>query len=181
MVPGISGAGRTRRRPGKPRPAPVSRPGAWLRLSESDPKTEASNPVAGCSDKTLSRFCPVQKSKNFVSRARNTPLRSVFLSAWEARVSWACSARPPAAACPCPVFGWSGVTGSGTVETAARISSSLPGVTLTSLRRSRVYPGSCGSGMPGSRCPPCKNRIPLFAQGGHKNAENCNLARTRRR
>jgi hypothetical protein len=45
-------------------------------------------------DKTLSRFCPAWKSKNFVSRARNTPLRSVFLSAWEAKVSWSCSARP---------------------------------------------------------------------------------------
>src|ERR1035437_9565615 len=45
-------------------------------------------------DKTLSRFCPAWKSKNFVSRDRNTPLRSVFLSAWEAKVSWSCSARP---------------------------------------------------------------------------------------
>ena len=45
-------------------------------------------------DKTLSRFCPAWKSKNFVSRARNTPLRSVFLSAWEAKVSWSCSAQP---------------------------------------------------------------------------------------
>src|ERR1019366_6430639 len=45
-------------------------------------------------DKTLSRFCPAWKSKNFVSRARNTPLRSVFLSAWEAKVSWSCPARP---------------------------------------------------------------------------------------
>src|ERR1035437_4598662 len=45
-------------------------------------------------DKTLSRFCPAWKSKNFVSRARNPPLRSVFLSAWEAKVSWSCPARP---------------------------------------------------------------------------------------
>src|ERR1035437_3320001 len=45
-------------------------------------------------DKTLSHFCPAWKSKNFVSRARNTPLRSVFLSAWEAKVSWSCPARP---------------------------------------------------------------------------------------
>src|ERR1019366_6879961 len=45
-------------------------------------------------DKTLSRFCPAWKSKNFVSRARNTPLCSVFLSAWEAKVSWSCPARP---------------------------------------------------------------------------------------
>src|ERR1017187_8006885 len=45
-------------------------------------------------DKTLYRFCPAWESKNFVSRARNTPLRSGFLSAWEARVSWSCSARP---------------------------------------------------------------------------------------
>jgi len=45
-------------------------------------------------DKTLSRFCPAWKSKNFVSRARNTPLRSVFLAAWKAKVSWSCSARP---------------------------------------------------------------------------------------
>ena len=59
-------------------------PGAWLKSSESDPKTEAVEaPVAGDRDKTLSRFCQVQKSKNFVSRARNTPLRSVFLSAWD--------------------------------------------------------------------------------------------------
>jgi hypothetical protein len=45
-------------------------------------------------DKTLSRFCPAWKSKNFVSRARNTPLRSLFLSAWEAKGSWSCTARP---------------------------------------------------------------------------------------
>src|ERR1039458_2795588 len=51
-------------------------------------------------DKTLSRFCPAWKSKNFVSRARNTPLRSVFLSAWEAKVSWSCLARPAASAFP---------------------------------------------------------------------------------
>src|ERR1035437_5635130 len=53
-------------------------------------------------DKTLSRFCPAWKSKNFVSKARNTPLRSMFLSAWEAKVSWSCPARrwprlPPSA------------------------------------------------------------------------------------
>ena len=53
--------------------------------------------MAGDHDKTVSCSCPAPKSKNFVSRARNTPLRSVFLSAWEAKVSWAC--RPPA-----PVF-----------------------------------------------------------------------------
>src|ERR1035438_5326666 len=46
-------------------------------------------------------------------------------------------------------------------------------VVLTSLRRSRTCPGSCGSGMPVSRCPPCKNRIPLSAQDGHNSAENC--------
>ena len=45
-------------------------------------------------DKTLSRFCPAWKSKNCVSRARNTPLRSLFLSAWEAKGSWSCTARP---------------------------------------------------------------------------------------
>src|ERR1019366_8055130 len=79
-------------------PAPVSRADAWLKSSESDPKTEAVEawwPVDH--DKTASCSCLVQKSKNFVSRARNTPLRSVFLSAWEAKVSWA--RRPPA-----PVF-----------------------------------------------------------------------------
>jgi hypothetical protein len=32
-------------------------------------------------DRTLSRPCPAQKRKNFVSRARTTPLRSVVLSA----------------------------------------------------------------------------------------------------
>jgi hypothetical protein len=60
-----------RRRSGKPRPAPVSRPGSWLKSSESDPLTEAVKagwPVER--DKTLSRFCPVQKSKNFVSRGQ---------------------------------------------------------------------------------------------------------------
>ena len=49
-------------------------------------------------------------------------------------------------------------------------------VALTSLRRSRMCPGSCGSGMPSSRCPPYKAKIPLLAQGGHNNAENCNLS-----
>ena len=43
---------------------------------------------------TLSCSCPAEKSKNFVFSARNTPLRSVFLSAWEAKVNWSCSARP---------------------------------------------------------------------------------------
>ena len=65
------------------RPAPVSRPGSRLKSSKSDPKTEAVKawwPVER--DKTLSRSCLVQKSKNFVSKARNTLLRSVFLSAW---------------------------------------------------------------------------------------------------
>jgi len=60
-----------RMRSGKPRPAPVSRPGSRLKSSESDPKTEAVEAsVAGDPDKTLSRFCPVQKSKNFVSRGQ---------------------------------------------------------------------------------------------------------------
>jgi hypothetical protein len=53
-------------------------------------------------DKTLSRFCPAWKSKNFVSRARNTPLRSVFLSAWVAKISWSCSARPASLGFPEP-------------------------------------------------------------------------------
>ena len=44
---------------------------------------------ASHADKTLSRSCLVQKRKNFVSRARTTPLRSVVLLAWEAKVSWA--------------------------------------------------------------------------------------------
>jgi hypothetical protein len=39
----------TRRRSGKPRPAPVSRPGAWQKSSGSDPKTEAVR--AGCGDR----------------------------------------------------------------------------------------------------------------------------------
>ena len=87
----------------------MSRPGAWLKSSESDPKTEAVEaPVAGDRDGTLSCSCPAQKSKNFVSRERNTPLRSVFLSAWEcsarqrqsSRRSWStpelpCGTQPP--------------------------------------------------------------------------------------
>jgi hypothetical protein len=101
LFPGMSGAGRTRRRSGKPRPAPVSRPGAWLKSSESDPKTEAVEaPVAGDRDGTLSCSCPAQKSKNFVSRERNTPLRSVFLSAWE------CSAPPAPVLAPLAVNGF---------------------------------------------------------------------------
>lgn len=40
-------------------------------------------PVEGSNDRTLSRSCPVQKRKNFVSRVRTTPLRSVVLSAQE--------------------------------------------------------------------------------------------------
>src|ERR1035437_10107775 len=65
--------------------------------------------------------------------------------------------------------------GSGTVELAAQISSHWH-FALTSLRHSRLCPGSCGSGMPSSRCPPYKAKIPLLAQGGHNNAENCNLS-----
>src|ERR1039458_3270683 len=68
----MSGAPEARKRSGKPRPAPVSRPGSRLKSSESDPKTEAVEaPVAGDRDKTLSRFCPVQKSKTFVSRGQD--------------------------------------------------------------------------------------------------------------
>ena len=37
---------------------------------------------AGNRDRTLSRSCPAQKSKNFVSRARTTSLRSVVLPTW---------------------------------------------------------------------------------------------------
>ena len=83
----------------------MSRADAWLKSSESDSKTEAVEawwPVDH--DKTASCSCLVQKSKNFVSRARNTPLRSVFLSAWEAKVSWACSG--PSGSLPVPLFGW---------------------------------------------------------------------------
>jgi hypothetical protein len=78
VFPGMSGAGRTPERSGKPRPAPVSKPGAWLKSSESDPKTEAVEaPVAGDLDKTLSCSCPAQKRKNFVSRGQehSTALR----------------------------------------------------------------------------------------------------------
>jgi hypothetical protein len=47
----------------------VSRPGAWLKSSESDPTTEAVE--AWCPvdhDKTTSCSYPAEKSKNFVSR-----------------------------------------------------------------------------------------------------------------
>ena len=47
----------------------------WLPLGHGLPDG------AGDRDGTLSCSCPAPKSKNFVSRARNTPLRSVFLSA----------------------------------------------------------------------------------------------------
>src|ERR1017187_4187134 len=40
-------------------------------------------------DRTLSRPCPAQKRKNFVSRARTTSLRSVVLSAWGPKDRWA--------------------------------------------------------------------------------------------
>ena len=79
----------------------MSRPGGWLESRKSDPTTEAIESPVGrwtATGHCLVSF-PAQKSKNFVSRARNTPLRSVFLSAWEAKVSWSCPARP-AAACP---------------------------------------------------------------------------------
>ena len=47
---------------------------------------------ASHADRTLSRSCPTSKSKNFVSRARATPLRSV--SRLGAEISWASSAPP---------------------------------------------------------------------------------------
>src|ERR1039458_3891637 len=77
------------------RPAPVSRPGSRLKSSESDPKTEAVEawwPVDH--DKTASCSCPVQKSKNFVSRAQGT-LRCAPCSfaPGVSKVSSACSAR----------------------------------------------------------------------------------------
>ena len=40
VFPGMLGAGRPPERSGKPRPAPVSKPGAWLKSSASDAKTE---------------------------------------------------------------------------------------------------------------------------------------------
>ena len=70
-----------RKRSRKPRPAPVSRPGAWLESSESDPRTEAVK--AGWPmerDKTLSRSCLVQKSKNFVPRVSNTLFEAEWLT-----------------------------------------------------------------------------------------------------
>ena len=57
----MSGAGRTRRRPGSlPRPC---RGRAW-----SDPKAEAARARSPVRGRTLSRSCPAPKSKNFVSR-----------------------------------------------------------------------------------------------------------------
>ena len=45
--------------------------------------------AAGYRDGTLSCSCPTQKRKNFVSRARTTPLRSVVLPARVGKHSWA--------------------------------------------------------------------------------------------
>jgi hypothetical protein len=51
--------------------------------------------------------CLTQKSKNFVSRERTTPLRSVVLSAWGGNTS---SAVLPASASSVPLT-WSGLVG----------------------------------------------------------------------
>src|ERR1017187_3689810 len=68
-----------------PRPLPRS----WVDVSVLD------------RDRTLSRSCPTQKSKNFVSRARTTSLRFVVLS----RLVWPVSVPPALAPVPeCPVI-----------------------------------------------------------------------------
>jgi hypothetical protein len=52
-------------------------------VDRAKPKTPAvESEVSVDRDKTLSYSCLVSKSKNFVSRARTTPLRSVVLPAW---------------------------------------------------------------------------------------------------
>lgn len=54
---------------------------AGLRDPEEAEGTGCGERGAGDRDRTLSCACPTQKSKNFVSKARTTPLRSVVLSA----------------------------------------------------------------------------------------------------
>jgi hypothetical protein len=63
---------------------------------------------AGDRDKTLSCSCLVSKRKNFVSRARTTPLRSVVLPAWGWKSSSACCARQhrPRALAGCSPGSW---------------------------------------------------------------------------
>src|SRR5450759_4022458 len=63
---------------------------------------------AGDRDKTLSCSCLVSKRKNFVSRARTTPLCSVVLPAWGWKSSSACCARQhrPRALAGCSPGSW---------------------------------------------------------------------------
>jgi hypothetical protein len=51
---------------------------------------------AGGCDRTLSCSCPAAKSKNFVSRARTTALRSVVLPAWDLEELAGPASTPPA-------------------------------------------------------------------------------------
>jgi len=189
-LPGISGAGRTPERSGKPRLAGRAEQDQLTFAFQAARNTERSGVFLALETKFL-LFQAGQKRDSVLSRSTGHPAFN-WLRLWVRPVRPWPRARPrhrrgrrlPRSSCLGERHTASG-GGSGTVELAARISSPLPCVALTSLRRSRMCPGSCGSGMPGSRCPPCKNRVPLFAQGGHNNAENCNLLaeapRTRRR
>src|ERR1039458_340913 len=62
-------------------------------------------PGQGDHDRTLSRSCPTQKSKNFVSRARATPLRCVALSRLGLKSTWASSVPLTPAPSWCPWCG----------------------------------------------------------------------------
>jgi hypothetical protein len=83
-----------RRRSGKPRPAPVSRPGSWLKSSESDPKREAVKvrwPV------TTTRHCPVpvrlQRAKTSFQGQGTLRCAPCSFPPGVSKVSSACSAR----------------------------------------------------------------------------------------
>jgi hypothetical protein len=179
-VPGISGAGRTPERSGKPRLAGRAGQDQLTFASQADRNTERSGVFLALETKFL-LFQAGQKRDSVLSRS--TGHRAFdCLRLWvrpvrpwpRARSRHRRGQRLPRASClgrtPHRQRGWFGHGGVSGPDFFA-----LALVALTSLRRSRVCLGSCGSGMPVSRCPPCKYRIPLFAQDGHNIAENCNL------
>jgi hypothetical protein len=93
VFPGMSGP-EARKRSGKPRPAPVSRPGSRLKSSASDPKTEA---VEAPVPVTATRQClvPVRLQRAKTSFPGQGTLRCAPCSfpPGVSKVSSACSAR----------------------------------------------------------------------------------------
>jgi|ERR1017187_3605154 hypothetical protein len=177
-LPGISGARRTLERSGKPRLAGRAEQDQPTSASQANRNTERSGVFLALETKFL-LFHAGQKRDSVLSRSTGHRAFN-WLRLWVRPVRPWPRARPrhwrgqrlPRFPClggaPRRQRGWFGHGGDSGPDFFA-----LACVVLTSLRRSRTCPGSCGSGMPVSRCPPCKNRIPLSAQDGHNSAENC--------